>query len=128
MNGWRGIYKLDPLPIYDASKRFTSNMYIDDAYMCVSFHVQKHLKIGKGGMILTNDEKAYDWFNKSRYEGRSPIPYNKDNIQTMGWNMYMTPMAAAWGLTLMQAYPNNAEDLSEEYKDLTENDIFNDKT
>ena len=44
---WKGIYQLEPYPIWDAAKRFTSNMYIPDTYMCLSFHIKKHLKIGK---------------------------------------------------------------------------------
>ena len=33
-NHWRGIYQLKPYPIYDSSKRFTSNMYKEGTYMC----------------------------------------------------------------------------------------------
>lgn len=123
---WQGIYQLKPYPIYDAAKRFTSGMYIEDTFMCLSFHIKKHLKIGKGGMILTNDKDAYEWFKKARYEGRSEVPYKQDNIQMSGWNMYMTPVEAAIGLSLMQNYPENVDDLLEDYKDLTENDLFKD--
>ncbi len=65
-NNWSGIYKLEPLPIYDSAKRFTSNMYIPGTFMCLSFHIKKHLKMGKGGMILTDNEKAVEWFKKAR--------------------------------------------------------------
>ena len=44
---WKGIYQLKPFPIYDAAKRLTSNMYIPGTMMCLSFHIKKHLKIGK---------------------------------------------------------------------------------
>ena len=44
---WKGVYQLKPYPIYDAAKRFTSDMYIPGSYMCLSFHIKKHLKIGK---------------------------------------------------------------------------------
>src|SRR3972149_2416264 len=46
-NGWIGIYQLHPYPIYDAAKRFTSRMYIRKSMMCLSFHIKKHLKLGK---------------------------------------------------------------------------------
>jgi GNAT superfamily N-acetyltransferase len=62
MNEWQGIYELGDTGIYDAAKRFTSDMYVDDSLMCLSFHIKKHLKIGKGGMILTNDPEAVEWF------------------------------------------------------------------
>jgi len=45
---WKGVYQLEPYPIYDAAKRLTSGMYIPGSLMCLSFHIKKHLKIGKG--------------------------------------------------------------------------------
>lgn len=125
-NHWTGIYQLKPYPIYDSAKRLTSNMYIDGSFMCLSFHIKKSLGIGKGGMILTDNKDAVEWFKKARYEGRSEVYYKEDNIKFMGWNMYMTPQEAAQGLCLMQNYPENSEDLSElnGYRDLTEFEIF----
>ena len=121
---WSGLYKLEPYPIYDSAKRFTSKKYIPNTFMCLSFHIKKHLKIGKGGMILTDNKKAVDWFKKVRYEGRSEKQYIDDDIQMFGWNMYMTPLEAAQGLMLMQNFPEFNEDLIEDYKDLTTNTIF----
>lgn len=125
---WSGIYQLEPYPIYDAAKRFTSKMYIPGSYMCLSFHIKKHLKIGKGGMILTDNEEAAKWFRKGRYEGRGEVMYHQDNIEINGWNAYMTPEQAARGLMLMQNYPEHVEDLPEEpyYRDLREFDLFKD--
>ena len=99
---WKGVYQLEPYPIYDAAKRFTSNMYIEDSFMCLSFHTKKHLKIGKGGMILTNSKEAVEWFKMARYEGRDHV---HDDIEICGWNAYMTPEQAARGLTLLQVLP-----------------------
>jgi dTDP-4-amino-4,6-dideoxygalactose transaminase len=125
-NDWQGIYKLEPLDVYDSAKRLTSNMYILGSFMCLSFHIKKHLKIGKGGIILTDDEEAVSWFKKARYEGRGEKLYHEDNIETMGWNMYMTPQEAAHGLALMQNYPLHVSDLSENsgYRDLTDFSLF----
>ncbi len=119
---WEGIYDLKPYPIYDAALRFTSNMYIPNSFMCLSFHYKKQLPIGKGGMILTDDIRAVEWFKKARYEGRSEKNYWEDEINTLGWNMYMTPMEAAIGLSLMQNLNLNNPDIIEEngYRDLTE--------
>jgi dTDP-4-amino-4,6-dideoxygalactose transaminase len=124
MNNWKGIYLLSPHPIYDAAKRFTLGMYITGSMMCLSFHIKKHLPIGKGGMILTDNPYADEWLRLARYEGRSAKPYNEDDIKMIGWNMYMTPDQAARGLYLMQNLPKVNEDLTEGYKDLTENTIF----
>jgi len=123
---WKGIYQLKPYPIYDAAKRFTSGMYIPGSHMCLSFHIKKHLKIGKGGMILIDNFKAYEWFRKGRYEGRSEVKYHDDDINFNGWNAYMTPEQAARGLMLMQNYPRHNEDIPENppYRDLREFEIF----
>jgi len=123
---WGGIYQLKPYPIYDSAKRLTSNMYIDNSFMCLSFHIKKQLPIGKGGMILTDNKDAVEWFKKARYEGRSEKFYKDDNIDMLGWNMYMTPQEASVGLALMQNYPEHKEDLGEKggYRDLTEFDVF----
>ena len=125
---WSGIYKLEPYPIYDSAKRLTSNMYIKGSFMCLSFHIKKHLSIGKGGMILTDNKDAVEWFKQARYEGRSEKFYKDDDIKMLGWNMYMTPQQAAHGLALMQNYPEHKEDLGEYggYRDLTEFTIFKD--
>ena len=125
-NHWAGNYQLKPYPIYDSAKRLTSNMYIKNSHMCLSFHIKKQLPIGKGGMILTDDSEAVDWFKKSRYEGRGEVYYKEDNIETLGWNMYMTPEQAARGLSLMQNYPEHNTDLEEKngYRDLTEFPVF----
>tara|TARA_R100000005_G_scaffold94890_2_gene74315 strand:- start:4906 stop:5514 length:609 start_codon:yes stop_codon:yes gene_type:complete len=123
---WSGIYQLKPYPIFDSAKRLTSNMYVSGSFMCLSFHIKKHLAIGKGGMILTDDANAYEWFKKARYEGRSEVNYKEDDIEMLGWNMYMTPQQASHGLALMQNYPLNVPDLLEDYRDLTEFKVFKD--
>lgn len=126
---WQGIYQLKPYPIWDSAKRFTSGMYIPGSYMCLSFHIKKHIKIGKGGMILTDNKEAVEWFKKARYEGRSEKFYKEDDIDMLGWNMYMTPQEAAHGLALMQNIPQHNPDLDEHgngYRDLKEFSIFRD--
>jgi dTDP-4-amino-4,6-dideoxygalactose transaminase len=125
-NDWRGVYQLKPYPIYDAAKRFTSGMYIPNTFMCLSFHIKKHLKIGKGGMILTDNKEASDWFKESRYEGRSEKLYHEDDIKHIGWNMYMTPQEASHGLSLMQNIEWSYPDLDENngYRDLRDFSLF----
>ena len=125
-NHWSGIYQLKPYPVYDAAKRFTSRMYIEGSYMALSFHIKKQLGIGKGGMILTDNKEAVDWFKKARYEGRSEKYYKEDSVEHLGWNMYMTPQEAAQGLCLMQNYPEHNRDLDEMngYRELTEFPVF----
>lgn len=125
-NHWKGMYQLKPYPIWDAAKRLTSEMYIPGSYMALSFHIKKQLGIGKGGAILTDNLEAVKWFKKARYEGRSEKFYKEDSIETLGWNMYMTPQEAAHGLCLLQNYPLHNKDLEEVngYRDLTEFPVF----
>jgi len=125
-NDWRGIYQLKPYPIYDAAKRLRKEMYIDEAFMTLSFHIKKNLGISKGGMILTDNAEAAQWFKKARYEGRSEKNYKEDDITFLGWNMYMTPQQAAHGLALLQNYNPDTQDQEEVdgYRDLTEFSVF----
>jgi len=125
-NHWKGMYQLKPYPIWDAAKRLTSNMYEEGQFMTLSFHIKKLLPIWKGGMILTDNAEAADWFKKARYEGRSEKYYKDDDITFMGWNMYMTPQQAAHGLAMFQNYPEHMSDLGEDngYRDLTEFTVF----
>ena len=130
-NHWKGMYQLKPYPIWDAAKRLTSGMYKEGQFMCLSFHIKKLLPIWKGGMILTDNAEAADWFKKARYEGRSEKFYKEDDITFHGWNMYMTPQQAAQGLAMFQNYSAEGGDLGEDngYRDLTEFTVFkNNKT
>jgi len=126
---WQGIYSLDPFPIIDGAKRFTKGMYKSETYHCLSFHVRKHLNIGRGGMILTDDKMAYDWFKKARFDGRNECKLEDDNFQMLGWNFYMTPEQASRGLWMMMSMPDNNEDLVEipDYPDLSKFSIYNKK-
>ena len=67
---WSRAYQLKPYPIYDGAVRMKRGMYNSDTFHCLSFHIRKHIPIGKGGMILTDDKNAYDWFRTVRYEGK----------------------------------------------------------
>tara|TARA_Y100000996_G_C22531529_1_gene646632 strand:- start:1180 stop:1830 length:651 start_codon:yes stop_codon:yes gene_type:complete len=110
---WDGCYNLNPLPIIDSATRFTKNMYKEKTLTCLSFHHRKHLPIGRGGMILTDSKKAYDWLKKARYDGRNlKVNYKNDDFKSAGWHMYMTPEQAFYGLKLFQKFkdlnPNKA--------------------
>jgi len=97
---WTGAYQLKPYPIIDSAMRFKKNMCIPGTFHCLSFHYAKHIPIGRGGMILTDDEVAAAWFRVMRNDGRREIPKEKDNVKLFGWNFYMTPEQAARGLSL----------------------------
>ena len=97
---WRGAYQLKPYPIIDSAMRFRKNMYKPGDYQCLSFQYSKHIPIGRGGIILTDNKKAAKWFRLMRNDGRREIPKDKDNVKLAGWNAYMTAEQAARGLEL----------------------------
>ena len=130
---WVGEYQLKGCHIFDSALRFKKNMFNENQgwIKCLSFHIKKHLPIGRGGMILTNDDCAYDWFKKARFDGRQPIPLNEDNFTMLGWNAYMEPSQAARGIQLFEAlrskHPDGMEDLKVEdqnYPDLSQFPIY----
>ena len=103
----KGAYQLKPTKIWDSALRFTADMYIPNTHMCLSFTgPHKHMKLGKGGMILTDDEKAYKWFKRARFSGRNECSYHDDSFDMIGWNYYMMPEIAARGLLMMNGFYN----------------------
>lgn len=125
----KGPYQLKPTKVWDCALRFTHNMYDPGTHQCLSFTgPYKHLKLGKGGAILTDDIKAYKWFKKARFSGRDECSYHDDDFDknpVIGWNFYMPVETAARGLHMMpQFYDGNGfakqnPDLELPYPDLS---------
>lgn len=126
----KGAYQLHPTKVWDSALRFTHNMYISGTHMCLSFTgPYKHLKLSKGGAILTDDEKAYKWFKRSRFSGRNECSYHEDEFDMLGWNFYMMPELAARGLLLMSQFyskglPKHNDDLEISYPDLSKFKVY----
>jgi dTDP-4-amino-4,6-dideoxygalactose transaminase len=116
---WRGTYQLHPYPIIDGACRFRRGMYVPQTYHCLSFQYRKHLAIGRGGMILTDDASAAAWFRLARFSGRHEIPLTEDVPAMVGWSCYMEPERAARGLTLLSILPDDNSDLEFCYPDLS---------
>ena len=126
---WKGVYQLKPYPIYDSALRFKKGMYIKGSYYCLSFqYTKKHIPIGRGGMILTDDKEAVEWLKQMRFDGRSERPLDKQgDIKLCGWNMYLTPEQAARGLLLFETIKDiNLPDLKRKkpYPDLSKLSVF----
>ena len=127
----KGAYQLKPTKVWDCALRFTSKMYVPNTHMCLSFTgPYKHLKLSKGGMILTDDEKAYNWFKRARFSGRNETSYHEDTFDMLGWNFYMMPEIAARGLLFMTQFydingtPKENEDIELGYPDLSQYEIY----
>lgn len=122
---WDGVYRIDPLPVIDSALRFRKGMY-EGGLHCLSFHARKLLNIGEGGMVLTDDEDAAKWLRKARYSGRGEPSYRVEDIDMIGWQMYMTPEKAARGLHLMDYIEPYLPDQVMTYPDLREVKAFRD--
>lgn len=122
---WNGVYTIDPLPVIDSALRFHKGMY-KGGLQCLSFHARKLLNIGEGGMVLTDDEEAAKWLRKARYSGRGEPTYRVEDIDMIGWQMYMTPEKAARGLHLMDYIAHDLPDQVMTYPDLREVKVFRD--
>jgi hypothetical protein len=105
--GFKGAYQLKPTKVWDSALRFTADMYMPGTHMCLSFTgAHKHLKLSKGGAILTDDPAAYAWFKKARFSGRNECSYHDDEFTMLGWNFYMIPELAARGIQQMSQFYN----------------------
>ena len=96
---WQDFYYLGGTNIIDAAVLWEANSYIPGTFMCVSFQFRKHLSLGRGGVILTDNKEAALHLKKMSYDGRLPnIPWRDQNIDTVGYHYYMTPETAENGL------------------------------
>jgi dTDP-4-amino-4,6-dideoxygalactose transaminase len=114
-----GAYMLEGSLVIDSALRFTADMYLTGTFMCCSFTgPYKHLKLGQGGCILTDNKEAYYWFHKASFSGRNYCSYHNDIFDMTGWNMYMNPLISALGVHLMEQF-YNLDGTKKENKDLT---------
>lgn len=145
----KGAYFLRNTIVMDSALHFTHDMYVPSTHMCLSFTgPYKHLKLGKGGAILTDSRSAYEWLKRARFSGRQECSYHNDDFDqenfidilnegksfhvptVAGWNFYMPVETAARGLHMMPQFydkdgkPKHNEDLCLPYPDLSRFSIF----
>ena len=112
---WNGYYFLGGTNIIDAAVFWQEGGYIENTFMCLSFQFQKHLSLGRGGMILTDNKEESQELKRMSYDGRDPdSPWREQNISSFGFHYYMTPETAFLGL----------EKSIDDYIDLTKLNIF----
>jgi len=96
---WEDYYYIGDTNIIDAAVLWKKNSYIPNTFMCISFQFKKHLALGRGGIILTDNKEAALQLKKMSYDGRIPnTPWRDQNIDTVGYHYYMTPEIAKDGL------------------------------
>ncbi len=113
--------------VIDAAVLWKKNSYVTGTFMCISFQYQKHLSLGRGGIILTDNEEDAIELKKMSCDGRLPnILWREQNIKSMGYHYYMTPETASNGLNKL----NNAINTKprkwviSDWPDLTQMDVF----
>ena len=127
---WEDYYTLNygDKRIIDAAVLWKKNSYIPNTFMCLSFKYQKHLSLGRGGIILLDNEDDFISLKKMSYDGRLPnIPWRDQNIDTIGFHYYMTPETAKLGLEKLQHAIDTPPKkwVVTDWPDLTQMDIFN---
>ena len=113
--------------VIDAAVLWKKDSYVPGTFMGVSFQYQKHLSLGRGGILLTDNKEAAEAIKKMSYDGRVPVtPWREQDIDTFGYHYYMTPETAKLGLEKLQ----NAIDtkprqwVTTDWPDLTNMSVF----
>jgi len=123
---WKDYYHLTN-DIIDAAVLWKKDSYVPGTFMCLSFQFQKHLSVGRGGMILTDNKEAASQLKKMSYDGRLPdSPWREQDIDSLGYHYYMTPEIAQLGLSkLPQAIKDKPRKwVTTDWPDLTKMKIF----
>lgn len=95
---WNDYYFLGD-DIIDGAVMWRKNSYTKGSLTCISFQYQKHLSLGRGGIILCDDLATAIQLKRMSYDGRIPdVPWRDQDIDTMGYHYYMTPEIAKLGL------------------------------
>ena len=104
---WEDYYFLT-LDIIDAAVYWKENSYIPGTFTVLSFQFKKHLNLGRGGMILTDNEDAATKLRSMAYDGRTntAVPWSEQNITEIGYHYYMTPETAELGLSKLEEAKN----------------------
>jgi len=123
---WTDYYFLTDR-VVDAAVLWKRNGYVPNTLMSVSFQFQKHLSLGRGGIILCDNEDEYMLLKKMSYDGRLPnIPWREQDIDTVGYHYYMTPETAKLGLEKLEKAINNIprQGVISDWPDLSKMKVF----
>lgn len=124
---WKDYYYLTH-NIIDAAVLWRASSYIPRTFMCVSFQYQKHLSVGRLGVILCDNKEASIQLKKMSYDGRLPnVPWREQDIDTMGYHYYATPEACQIALDkLPTAIATEPRKWSySDYPDVSQMKVFN---
>jgi len=127
---WSNYYYLTE-NVIDAAVLWKRDSYVPNTFMNISFQFKKHLKLGRGGVILCDNEEAAIELKKMSYDGRLPsIPWRNQDIETVGYHYYMTPETAQLGIDLLPKaiVTEPVKWVLNDWPDLTKLTVFKDST
>lgn len=113
--------------VVDAAVLWKPDSYIPGTFMGISFQYQKHLSLGRGGVLLCDNSQDYLTLKKMSYDGRLPeTPWRDQNIASIGYHYYMTPETAQLGLDKLPSAINTQprQWTVADWPDLTQMNIF----
>jgi len=105
--------------IYDSAHRIEKNGFSGRksshlTLECHSFYATKNMSTIQGGMIVTNDKKAYEWLKKARDHGldmtteqRYKGKYAQYDIDFVGWRFKSDDLRAGVGIEQLKKLPKN---------------------
>jgi len=124
---WKDYYYIGNTNVIDAAVLWKRDSYIPNTFMCLSFQFRKHLNLGRGGMILTDNLEAATDLKKMTYDGREPnVMWKEQDISMYGYHYYMTPEVAELGIQKF----NEVKDLEpkrwsdKDYPDISKMRVF----
>jgi len=123
---WVDYYYLTSTVI-DAAVLWKPKSYIPNTFMGISFQYQKHLSLGRGGILLCDNADDARELKKMSYDGRIPnVPWREQNISSVGYHYYMTPETAQLGLDKLPAavLSESRQWTVNDWPDLTQMDVF----
>jgi dTDP-4-amino-4,6-dideoxygalactose transaminase len=139
-NDWCGCYAINTTDKYigvvDSAVHFHENCaydFFDENLVCLSFQQKKRLNLGRGGAILTQNEKWYRMLKRMVHDGRNPKIFHGDEVENnpddilLGFHSYLEPEKAARGIMLLNQpslLPPFENIHSREYPDLSKLEIF----
>ncbi len=125
---WQDYYFIGNTNIIDAAVLWKKDSYIPGTFMCLSFQFRKHLNLGRGGMILTDNQEAANILKKMSYDGRLPdVLWKEQDVDLLGYHYYMTPESAELGIQRFE----QIKDLKpkcwsdKDYPDISKMRVFN---
>ena len=113
--------------VADAAVLWQRDSYEAGSFMAISFQYQKHMSLGRAGMILCDNKEEAKMLKRMAYDGRDPIiPWRNQNVSVQGYHYYLQPELAEKGLQKLQSAIDTPPRRwrIEDWPNISEMDIF----